>query len=68
VTDGEQKALDIAVEVRRTAQEAYGAESKHEDFSVVDEIDPEEILEDDGTVVGYWVTARVWVPKEWVKT
>lgn len=58
---------DEAVEVRKVAQEAYGAESKHEDFSVIDEEDPEKILEDDGTPVGYWVKSRVWVPAGWVK-
>jgi hypothetical protein len=58
---------DEAVEVRRVAQEAYGAESKHEDFAVLDDEDPDKIIDYDGKVTGYWVKARVWVPADWVK-
>jgi hypothetical protein len=54
MTDEEEK------NIRRIAQEAYGAD-QHEDFETIPDAP---VIEREH---GYWVRAEVWVPKEWVK-
>ncbi len=49
--------LMTASKVRMLAQEAYGS-----DEVVIRDAAPLDQVED-----GYWVEARLWVPKEWVQ-